>query len=412
MLINLLLSGEITFNNLNEVTMSQDLEQFRAETRSWLEANCPAAMRLPFQPEDVYWGGRNATFISEDQKIWFERMLTKGWTVPHWPTEYGGGGLNKAENKILLEEMTRLKCWVPLYSFGVSMLGPVLLKYGSEELKREHLPKIVSGEIRWCQGYSEPGAGSDLAGLSCKAISDGDDYVVTGQKVWCSYGDKADWIFNLVRTDQEAKKQMGISFVLIDMLTPGVSVSPIKLISGSSPFCEVFFDQARVPKSHLVGNENEGWTYAKYLLTHEREMIGESFGLRSKEESLGDMAIKQIGIENGQLADSVLRADVAKLEINELAFAVTLERVKDEVKAGQGMGATSSMLKYYATELNKDRHEVMVSVAGMNGLAWEGQEFDEGALSRAWLRTKGNSIEGGTSEIQLNVISKLVLGLP
>lgn len=392
--------------------MSQDLEMFRSETNAWLDANCPAGMRRPFEPEKVYWGGRNASFESEDQQIWFERMLAKGWTVPHWPTEYGGGGLNRAESKILNEEMIKLRCWVPLYSFGISMLGPVLLKYGSDELKSEHLPKIVRGEIRWGQGYSEPGAGSDLAGLSCKAVSDGDDYLVTGQKVWTSYGDKSDWIFNLVRTDPEAKKQKGISFVLIDATTPGVSVSPIKLISGNSPFCEVFFDSVRVPKANLVGNENEGWTYAKYLLTHEREMIGESFGLRSDEKSLGEMAVEHIGLENGQLVDSVLRAEVARLEINEIAFATTLERVKDEVKSGQGMGAASSTLKYYATELNKDRHETMVSVAGMNGLAWEGAEFNDGALSRAWLRTKGNSIEGGTSEIQLNVIAKLVLGLP
>jgi acyl-CoA dehydrogenase len=392
--------------------MSDDLEQFREETRSWLEANCPESMRRPFEPEKVYWGGRKGTFISEDQKIWFERMLGKGWTVPHWPKEYGGGGLTKEENKILREEMRRLKCWLPLYSFGITMLGPVLLKYASEELKREHLPKIVSGEIRWCQGYSEPGAGSDLAGLACKAISDGDDYLVTGQKVWTSYGDKSDWIFNLVRTDPTVKKQQGISFLLIDKDTPGVSVSPIKLISGNSPFCEVFFDSARVPKINLVGTENDGWTYAKYLLTHEREMIGESFGLRGGEDTLGEMAVAHVGLENGQLVDPVLRTDVARLEINEMAFEATLERAQDEAKAGQGMGAGSSMFKYYATELNKDRHELMVSVAGMSGVAWEGEEYKDGALIRAMLRTKGNSIEGGTSEVQLNVISKLVLGLP
>jgi acyl-CoA dehydrogenase len=391
--------------------MAQDLDAFRAETRAWLEANCPESMRKPVELDsDRFWGGRKTTYASEDQKVWFERCRDKNWTVPHWPKEYGGGGLSKEENKILLEEMKRLSCRPPLNSFGITMLGPVLLKYGTEEQKRKLIPEICRGEIRWCQGYSEPGAGSDLAGLRMKAESDGDDYVLDGQKTWTSYADKADCIFCLVRTDPKAKHR-GISFVLVDMDNPGVSTRPIELISGSSAFCETFFDNLRVPKSNIVGNENEGWTIAKYLLTHERTGIS-AFGESTDKRTLGQIAMEQIGLEDGKLADPVLRQEVARVEMNLWAFALTLERAGDELKAGQGLGDLSSLFKYYGTELNKERYELLISLAGSQGLAWEGEEFDDGWLARTWLRTKGNSIEGGTSEIMLNVLAKRVLDLP
>ena len=251
-----------------------DLETFRHETRAWLEANCPPEMRRPMTSEnDTYWGGRNAKFSSEPQRIWFERMRDKGWTVPDWPKEYGGGGLDRAEHKVLREEMSAMGARSPLSSFGIWMLGPALLKYGNEAQKKEHLPKIAAGLIRWCQGYSEPNAGSDLASLQTRAESDGDDYVITGQKIWTSYANYADWIFCLVRTDPTAKKHDGISFILFDMASKGVSTKPILLISGYSPFCETFFDNVRVPKSHVVGTVNRGWDVAKYLLQHERAMI-------------------------------------------------------------------------------------------------------------------------------------------
>jgi acyl-CoA dehydrogenase len=290
------------------------------------------------------------------------------------------------------------------------MLGPVLLKYGTEEQKSKLIPEICRGETRWCQGYSEPGAGSDLAGLRMKAESDGDDYVLNGQKTWTSYADKADRIFCLVRTDPKAKHR-GISFLLVDMDNPGVSTRPIELISGSSAFCETFFDNVRVPKSNIVGNENEGWTIAKYLLTHERTGIS-AFGESTDKRTLGQIAVEQVGLEDGKLADPVLRQEVARVEMNLWAFALTLERAGDELKAGQGLGDLSSMFKYYGTELNKDRYELLISLAGSQGLAWEGEEFDDGWLARTWLRTKGNSIEGGTSEIMLNVLAKRVLDLP
>jgi acyl-CoA dehydrogenase len=401
--------------------MSHDmsaLEEFRSETRAWLDQNCPASMRRtpttdPITSTDGCWGGRKWVFVSEDQRLWLERMAARGWTAPTWPREYGGGGLSHAEAKVLAEELARIRALSPLESFGISMLGPALLKYGTHEQKLQFLPPIVRGEIRWCQGYSEPNAGSDLAGLQTRAEDMGDHWLVNGQKVWTSYADKADWIFCLVRTDFSAAKHLGISFLLFDMETPGVSTKPIRLISGSSPFCETFFDNVKVPKAQLVGTLNKGWDIAKYLLTHEREMISNVFGVTGAgQATLPEIAVERIGRSEGRLADAGLRADIARLQMDAEAFKLTLERVRDEAKAGVGTGAASSMLKYYGTELNKQRQELMVSVFGADALGWEGAEYDEGFVPRMWLRSKGNSIEGGTSEVQLNVIAKRILGLP
>jgi acyl-CoA dehydrogenase len=390
-----------------------DLEQFRQQTRDWLQANCPESMRTPMTEDaDAYWGGRNPEISHPDQKVWADRMGEKGWTAPEWPSEYGGGGLDKEQAKVLREELRAIGARHPLESFGISMLGPALIKYGTEEQKLEHLPKIVRGEIRWCQGYSEPGAGSDLASLQTKAEDKGDHYLVNGQKVWTSYADKADWIFCLTRTDNSGTKHEGISFLLFDMASEGVSTKPIKLISGSSPFCETFFDDVKVPKANLMGEEGKGWAIAKYLLTHEREMIS-GFGHASSKRTLGQMAVEVMGLDaSGRLDDTVLRQKIAQLELDTLAFGATMERVGDEAKAGHGLGAASSIFKYYGTELNKRRYELLMSVHGEQSLAWEGESSREGELPRAWLRTKANSIEGGTSEVQLNIISKRVLGLP
>ncbi|GMQ53698.1 acyl-CoA dehydrogenase family protein [Halopseudomonas aestusnigri] len=389
-----------------------DLDVFRQQTRAWLEENCPQSMRTPQRSDnDACWGGRNFTFASEDQKLWLERMAARGWTAPDWPTEYGGGGLSQQEHKVLREEMARINARPPLSSFGVWMIGPAILKFGSEELKRQHLPPIVRGEIRWCQGYSEPGAGSDLAGLQTRAEDHGDHFIVNGQKIWTSYADKADWMFCLVRTNPDAKKQLGISLVLFDMTTPGVSTRPIKLISGSSPFCETFLDNVRVEKSQVVGEINAGWTIAKYLLTHEREMIGGMGRTAAGQKTLPQIAVDAVGLEDGKLADGMLRGELATWDLDAATFALTAERVLDEAKAGQGVGAASAMLKYYGTELNKRRQELMVALHGSDGLLWEGEASREGAIARNWLRSKGNSIEGGTSEVQLNVIARNILGL-
>ena len=379
-----------------------DLDTFRSETRAWLEANCPTEMREPIRSDgDMCWGGRNWTFASDAQRVWLERMVERGWTVPHWPKEYGGAGLSPGEAKVLKEEMARIGARQPLYSFGISMLGPALLKFGSEEQKQRFLPEIARGGIRWCQGYSEPGAGSDLAGLQTKAEDKGDHWLVNGQKVWTSYADKADWIFCLVRTSTESK-QGGISFLLFDMATPGVSTRPILLTSGNSPFCETFFDDVKVPKEQVVGEVNRGWDVAKYLLGHEREMIA-GMGLGGTGGTLGRTLKPE---------DPFLRAEIAAFDVDALAFAAMSERFFEMFKAGEAHPASPSMMKYAGTELNKRRHELVMAAGGSDALEWDSEPSKNGKNARDWLRTKGNSIEGGTSEIQLNIVAKHILGLP
>ena len=390
-----------------------DLEAFRLETRQWLEDNCPPSMRTPAKSdEEVNWGGRKAFYSNPEQKLWMDRMAARGWTAPDWPTQYGGGGLTPPQTKILREEMSRLRCRNPLQSFGISMLGPALLKFGTEEQKLRFLPPIVRGEIRWCQGYSEPNAGSDLASLATRAEDAGDHFIVNGQKVWTSYADKADWIFCLVRTDTSSKHN-GISFVLFDMETPGVTTRPIQLISGYSPFCETFFDNVKVPKENLIGTLNKGWDVAKYLLGHEREMIS-GMGLGGgATKTLPQQAVEAIGLDDsGKLHSPVLRARLALFEIRAAAFRAQSERFIDELKVGRSHPATPSLMKYYGTELNKARHELIMDVGGAGALEWESESSRHGAVPRAWLRTKGNSIEGGTTEVQLNIIAKRILALP
>jgi len=402
-----------------------ELEAFRSEVRAWLAENAPEGIRgLPSSIEGQgNWGGRRATYDPPEMKDWLDRMAEKGWTAPIWPTGYGGGGLSKAMALVLAQEIAREKLPPALLGFGLEMIGPTILQFGTEEQKRDHLPKITRGEIRWCQGYSEPDSGSDLASLQTRAVRDGDDFIVNGTKVWTSYGDQADWIFCLVRTDPAAKKQEGITFLLIDMETPGISVRPIQLISGKSPFCETIFDDVRVPVKNAVSEIDAGWTVAKALLGFERAMIADAFGAsrgggKKKKEGQGSQLVqlaRQYGFGNGgALTDGVLRDEIAALEMDERAFHLTVQRSRDAAKAGHRPGPESSLFKVYATELNKDRHELSVRIAGAQGLGWDGPGYDDDeiALTRAWLRSRGNSIEGGTSEIQLNIIAKRVLGLP
>jgi acyl-CoA dehydrogenase len=383
----------------------------RAEIRGWLEANCPPEMRQPGWGEDeLCWGGRRWIFQSEAQKSWFERCLARGLTVPTWPREYGGAGYSREDAAVLIEEMQRIGARPPLVSFGISMLGPALLKFGSPEQKATHLPPIARGEIRWCQGYSEPGAGSDLASLRTKAEDSGGHFLVNGQKIWTSYADKADWIFALVRTDPSAIKQKGISFLLIDMATSGVSTKPIVLISGKSPFCETFFDNVEVPKSNLVGTLHRGWDVAKYLLTHEREMIAGGGSNLFDIHSLDNAAKKEA--RRGKLADPILRAEIARAAIDTYASEATRLRYLAEAAGGGELGARSALLKYDGTELNKRRHELMMSLAGGDALYFDGNGGPAQAVAQGWLRSKGNSIEGGTSEIMLDIVAKRLLELP
>ena len=386
---------------------TEDLTAFRADIAAWIDANCPASLcGRPMEEGSIVWGGRKWTFAEDDQRLWMERAISRGLTAPRWPVEYGGGGLSRAQEKIYREEMARIGAPPPLESFGLWMLGPALLEFGNPAQKAEHLPKITRGEIRWCQGYSEPGAGSDLANVQTRAEDMGDHWLVNGQKIWTSYADKADWIFALVRTDRNAPKHKGISFLLMDMETPGITTRPIRLISGKSPFCETFFDNVKVPKENLVGELNRGWDIAKYLLTHEREMIG-----GGGQGLLGGRSIGQVLAHGAQdaLADPALRAEAMQVEVDSLAFGLTMDRYKDQSEAGRGVGNASAMLKYYGTELNKRRYELMMGAAGSEGLEWNGAH---GALAPEWLRTKANSIEGGTTEVMLDIIAKRVLEMP
>jgi alkylation response protein AidB-like acyl-CoA dehydrogenase len=367
--------------------------------------------------EETVWGGRNQKWVNTDSKLWLERMAERGWTVPRWPTQYGGGGLTADEDKVLQQELAHIEARSPLQSFGIWMLGPALLEFATEKQKLHYLPQIARGEIRWCQGYSEPNFGSDLAGLQTKAEDQGDHYLVNGAKIWTSYANEADWIFCLVRTDLDAPKHEGISFLLFDMTSEGVSTSPIQLISGASPFCQTFFDNVRVSKSQLVGELNKGWGIAKRLLQHERQMIsgiGGNSALGGSSSKLYDIAKSYVGEENGRIADPAIREKVAVQEINDKAFQLTMARAGEEVKAGKADGNLASIFKFYGTEQNKRKYERMLEIMGTQAVGWSGADFSAKEISttRQWLRSKANSIEGGTSEVQLNVIAKRVLGLP
>jgi alkylation response protein AidB-like acyl-CoA dehydrogenase len=395
-----------------------DLDAFRKEVREQLEAMYPAELRDPdvkSDPEAV-WGGRAFAGSADPQIVWMKRMAEKGWTTPTWPKEYGGGGLTAEQARVLEKEMAAGKYRPPVLAFGIWMLGPVLLEYATEAQKKTHLQRIVNGEVRWCQGYSEPGAGSDLAGLATKCEDKGDHWLINGSKVWTSYADKADWCFCLVRTDT-TKKHEGISFVLIDMASPGVETRPIQLISGESPFCETFFTDVKIPKENLVGRVNGGWEIAKRLLQYERQNISAGFGEGgSAGGASGDLAVvaRQYAGDAGQLEDADLRKRITDNKMDFQALRLTIARSAAESRAGNGPSAATSIIKYAAAESAKIRSELMIEALGHQGLGWDGPGYEtpEIVAVRGWLRTKANSIEGGTSEVNLNVIAKRVLGLP
>lgn len=392
---------------------------FRGEVRDWLEANCPPAMRSRAREDEIIGGGSRQVFPNEDGRLWLERMAERGWTAPGWPKEYGGGGLDRDELQILQEEMLRLGARPPLAGMGLSMIGPTLLDYGTEAQKREHLPGIVSGRVRWCQGYSEPGAGSDLASLQTRCEDKGDHFLVNGHKIWTSGAQHADWIFTLVRTEPQAPKHEGISFVLIDMDQPGVKVKPIKLISGNSPFCETFFADARGEKRNLVGRLNRGWEVGKRLLQHERSSLSglSSGGARDRLDGMRELpsiAREYVGLRDGRLADASLRDEILQSEMNRRALRLTQQRAVAENESGETPSFATSMFKYYASEQLKLRLELQLKAVGTRSLGWEGEGFsaEELALTRIWLRAKAFTIAGGSSEIQLNILARRVLGLP
>ncbi|MDE0178121.1 MAG: acyl-CoA dehydrogenase family protein [Gammaproteobacteria bacterium] len=385
---------------------------FRLEAREWLAENCPESLRRGLGGYTA--GGRKATYANPDTKLWLDRMAERGWTAPTWPKEYGGGGLTNAEHMILDEEMRRINAPAALAGHGLTMIGPAIIEFGNDAQCREHLPPIARGEIRWCQGYSEPGAGSDLAGLMMRADEDGDDYIVNGSKIWTSGAVGADWIFCLVRTDFEASKHEGISFLVLDMETPGVTVTPIELISGASEFCQTFFDDVRVPKRNLIGQPGNGWTVGKRLLQYERSSIGGRGGTRQRAKTIDEWAKEYVGEVDGRIADPAIRDAVTEQRIGDDAYQLTIRRSFEEATSSQAPSFLSSMFKLYGTEQNMRRNDLLMSILGTQGLGWAGDGFTgaERGSTRGWLRSKANSIEGGTSEIQRNIIAKRVLGLP
>lgn len=393
-----------------------DLEQFRVEVAEWLEANCPASMRVKPTLKDNVYGGRKWVWENADAKLWLERMADKGWTVPDWPVEYGGGGLDVKQTKILFKEMSRLECRKPLIGHGIMMLGPALLEHGSEQQKQEHLPKIARGEIRWCQGYSEPGAGSDLASLRCKAEDMDDHFLVNGQKSWTTDADKADWMFCLVRTDFEAKKQAGISFVLFEMTTPGVSTRPVPLITGVSHFCDTFLDNVVVPKENLVGELNKGWTIAKALLVHERKHMADlESSMPTPRYSVVEYAQHYLPLsDDGKVLDGVMRQRIVDHLMAKQLLELTERRAFDEGMAGYFDMRVINIFKYVGTEDQKDKADLIVDILGLTGGCWD-ETNNEADLYRAtaeWMSSKSYTIAGGSSEVQLNVVAKRSLGLP
>jgi alkylation response protein AidB-like acyl-CoA dehydrogenase len=387
------------------------LDAFRADVRDWLAANFPASLK---GKGNALASVEGPTAETPEMTAWRKAMGDKGWGVPTWPKEYGGGGLNRTEARVLADEMARVDAWNPIGGMGVMMFGPTLLEYGNEAQKREHIPAIAKGEIRWCQGYSEPNAGSDLANLQTFAEDKGDHYVVNGQKTWTSGGQWADKCFCLVRTDK-SHKHNGISFLLIDMTAPGVDVKPIKMISGMSPFCETFFTDVKVPKENLVGEEGQGWTIGKRLLQHERtNLSGGGSRLMPSGPGLPDVAKKYVGADaEGRIADPDLRARIAKFEMDWRAFLLTAMRIQAESKAKGGVSEVSSILKTIGTKLGQERAELTIEIEGLKGLGWEGEGFTEAELFgvRAWLFGKATTIYGGSTEIQNNVIAKRILGM-
>jgi len=395
-----------------------DLEAFRAEARGWLQANFPASLRRGAPTGADPEASETPT---EDQELWRRRIGEKGWGTPTWPTEHGGGGLTAAQARVLQTEMARIGAPNPIGGMGVGMFGPTLLEYGNDEQLRRHIPPIVKGELRWCQGFSEPNAGSDLASLQTRAEDMGDHFLVNGQKIWTSGAHLADWCFCLVRTDPKAKKHEGISFLLIDMHSPGVEPRPIRLINDTTPFCETFFTNVKVPKENLVGPLNGGWTIAKRLLQFERQGIGSPARVGQAGPGvlagppIETLAKSYVGVDDeGRLMDADLRARLTSHLMESKAHALTGERIALEAKSNRGPTAASSIMKNAGTLLRKEKAELAVEILGHQGLGWSGEDFTEGEINamRVMLRSKSGTIAGGSQEVQNNIIAKRILGLP
>ncbi len=396
---------------------TESLETFRAEVRGWLEESFPASLRG--RAGDVM-ASETIEAAESDALAWGRRLGEKGWATPTWPAEYGGGGLSQLQAQVVNQEIDRIGAFNPLIrttGMGITMVGPTILEYGTEAQKQRHIPKICRGEVFWSLGYSEPNAGSDLASLSTKAVDAGDHWVVNGQKTWTSGADVSDWCGVLVRTDPDAPKRDGISFLMIDMHQPGIETRPIQLIGGASPFCETFFNDARAEKDEMLGELNAGWTVGKRLLQHERAsqtgaVSGMGGGART---SLADLAKEYVGVDDrGRLSDADLRSRLTAQMMEAKAHGLTLARVAAEARGNAKVSAAASILKNAASRVAQNRAELALEILGHKGLGWEGDAFSAAELGavREWLGGKAMSIYGGSFEIQNNIIAKNILGLP
>ena len=394
--------------------MTDSLEAFREEARSWIDENFPKG--LAGVPGGFVLVRTVDKDLTDDQLLWKERMGKKGWGVPTWPAAYGGGGLDREQARALNDELKKAGAYNPIGGMGVGMFGPTLLEYGTEEQKQKYIPDIVTGKTRWCQGFSEPNAGSDLASLQTKAEDKGDHFLINGQKTWTSGGSSADMMFCLVRTDK-TRKHDGISFVVFSMHQPGIEVRPIELIAGNSPFCETFITDVKVPKDDLIGQLNQGWTVGKRLLQHERSGMdgGGKSNSSAEEGSLGVALKKYVGEDaQGRLDDPDLRTRVIANEIDRKALKQTIQRIAQEAKGNAGPSAATSVMKNAFMRISQEKAEIQIEAMGQQGLGWEGEGYTDDELQtvRAWLGGKAGSIYGGSSEVQNNIIAKRILGLP
>ena len=388
----------------------QTIEVFRQDVRAWVEVNFPPDLKGLGNPIML----EERPKPTEEQVAWRKAVGEKGWGTPTWPAQYGGAGLPPAEARVIHQEFARAGAYNPIGGMGVMMFGPTLLEFGTEEQKLEHIPPICRGEVQWCQGYSEPGAGSDLASLQTRCEDMGDHYRINGQKIWTSGAQWADWCFCLVRTDP-TKKHEGISFVLFTMRQPGVEVRPIKLIAGSSPFCETFLTDVRAEKKDLVGPLNAGWTIGKRLLQHEPSSISNMGNALGGSAALPDLAKASVGVDTqGRLADSDLRSRIVSNEMDGRAFQQTAMRAMAEAKGNSGPSAATSIMKNAGTRWIQERAELTLEIMGHQGLGWAGEDFAPAELEavRSWLGGKASTIYGGSLEVQNNIISKRILGLP
>jgi acyl-CoA dehydrogenase len=393
--------------------MSQ-IEDFRADTRAWLEENCPVGARgtgqIPF--------GSSKIELEPDVRTWLERMAERGWTVPTWPRDFGGAELERDEYTVLIDELKRINARTPLTGRGVNYIGPTILELGSDDQKARWLPGIARGEGAWAMGYSEPGAGSDLASLSARAELQGDHYVLNGRKTWTSDAMDCDYIFVLVRTSPEKRKHEGISLVLVDLDQPGVQIRPIRLLSGASPFNETLFEDALARADDVIGGVDNGWTVGKRLLQFERSThaginISGSQGGRVVESHMPETIKRYAASNAGRIEDPVIRARLIAFEQNGHAQRLTQKRAIEELEA-RAPAYTSSAVKLTGALHIQEGDEMLLAAMGTQGIGWTGAGFEraETEATRAWLRQKSLTIAGGTKEVQLNIIAKRVLGLP